>query len=1220
MSYFINTFSSSFKYDLKELFEYNNEYMKKFLFRIQDYINNNEEENIKNYQGLKKFLGKKRKLVEEEEEEINKKNKTELDKNSLEKEKISKVDIEKEEKKKYFKKEIEKKDISIFIDDNKDFKLRLKKNNKIETLTIYNEPISIIEIYEQNSININLINDDITFTKKYENLKKYDFKSYSLNDTLGIISSKDINGNEEITSFKIQNENFKLYLCILKSIIPNIEDNDLELKNIYPKEEMDSDGNIYPVKNISKIFFYYFNINLELQNKYKYIESINREKLFKILSNFFSRNIKNILIIFGSKGIGKTTSLIRFAFKKTYNIFYFNLEAFNKYKNDDIQVKELKIQLNKLFKDFEDLDIESKIKTEIENYIDYIKQVNVDCLEFIYNIIKLFLKFVNKLDINGISQFGFIIDQYSTEFKTNSINNIYKIIELIRTSNKIKLIICPTINNNFSKGQMDYLFNETLNINKNKNIDIYYFQDLIGKNEMINNILKDEKEEYLSFMEEAGYIPKLFYDSKLSDIKTYKNYLKTNLKNNLDEYLINTNDNIKNNTELLTLIDFIRSERLISSFEFKNNISKFPLKYLKLIKYKINKEIIQEFSKQFNLNAEQNILLKYFSFLFSMCNAKKYDIIITNYFNVEERDIKGYLNNYFEKDTNSFDIFGNYYEKFILNNSKFVQSNLKQDTIFLYKLEFSLFLFEDVIYEYLYKNLQKEYNFYINILDKGANGGFFEILVDYYIKSTKSFIVDGIKQIFYIPSIVPHNYSINYYSSKRKKNDKFIEFKLKEKNEQKKINKKKIKQENINQENNNQQNIKQQNINQQNINQQNIIQENIIQENIIQENQENNNQENLNQENLNQESLNKENQENINRDNINQENNNQENNNQENNNQENLNQENINRDNMNQENINQENLIQENINQENLIQEKKNQENIKNKKKVIPFENTYIKQTIYNSKYYDMIILKKSPKSTNSKTFNLIAIQVSIRKDHNKRMSKDEHELILGIVKKNIENEFDIIIDEAYFIYVLSEKNQKIEDNETKKDCDKNGISYIGFDIELIKDNFKNKNDKYLIDLSKAFITNSFPIHNNASLLIYQKNETFEYSLLKQLINSNLKKSKQIENGDFDIIKKLIKNKHDQKDIDEKQFQYFNLTTKNKIGYYINDFLTEFCFLITDIKTSKFNEEINYNCLFFLGKTYELTKFNIIKSSKIKNNSKIKFVYSKIPLEIIQNI
>ena len=703
MSNFINTFSSSIKYVLKELFEYNDEYMKKFLFKMQNYINNNEEENIKNYQGLKKFLGKKRKLVEKE---INKDNKKDLDKKLIENRKTSKYNNEDEERKKYFKKEIDKTKISIYTDVNEDIKLILKENNNIETLTIYNEPISIIEIYDQNSININIINDDITFKKKYKNLKNYNFKSYSLNDNLSIISNKDINGNEETKSFKIQNENVKLYLCILKSIIPNIEDNDLELINIYPQEEIDIDGNIYPVKNISKIFFYYFNINSELQNKYKYIESKKRYKLFKILSNFFSHNIKNILIIFGAKGIGKTTSLIRFSFIKMYNIFYFNLEAFNKYKNDDIQVKELKIHLNKLFQNFEDCD-KDKIKTEIENYIDSKKQVNIDCLEFIYNIIKLFLKFTDKLNINGISQFGFIIDQYSTEFKKNIDYDIYKIIDLVRTSDKIKLIICPTINNNFSKEQMDFLFNEALNINANKNIDIYYFQELIEKDEMINNILKDEKEEYLSFMEEAGYIPKLFYDSKLSDIKTYKNYLKTNLKNNLDEYLINTNDNIKNNTELLTLIDFIRSERLISSFELKNNISKFPLKYLKLIKYKINKEIIQEFSKNFNLNAEQNILLKYFSFLFSKCNAKKYDIIITNYFNVEERDIKGYLNNYFEKDTNSFDIFGNYYEKIILNNSKFVQSNLKQDTIFLYKLEFSLFLFEDVIYEYLYKKFTK---------------------------------------------------------------------------------------------------------------------------------------------------------------------------------------------------------------------------------------------------------------------------------------------------------------------------------------------------------------------------------------------------------------------------------------------------------------------------------------------------------------------------------
>ena len=54
MSNFINTFSNSIHYNIKESFEHNKEYMNKFLFTIQDYIANNERENIKNYQELKR--------------------------------------------------------------------------------------------------------------------------------------------------------------------------------------------------------------------------------------------------------------------------------------------------------------------------------------------------------------------------------------------------------------------------------------------------------------------------------------------------------------------------------------------------------------------------------------------------------------------------------------------------------------------------------------------------------------------------------------------------------------------------------------------------------------------------------------------------------------------------------------------------------------------------------------------------------------------------------------------------------------------------------------------------------------------------------------------------------------------------------------------------------------------------------------------------------------
>ena len=132
---------------------------------------------------------------------------------------------------------------------------------------------------------------------------------------------------------------------------------------------------------------------------------------------------------------------------------------------------------------------------------------------------------------------------------------------------------------------------------------------------------------------------------------------------------------------------------------------------------------------------------------------------------------------------------------------------------------------------------------------------FIEILVDYYIRSSKSFLVNDINQTYYISSIVPQNYSIKYYSSKRK-TDQFIEFTLKDKGK---------------------------------------------------------------------------------------------------------------------------------------------------KKKKIPHENTYIRQAIFNSKYYDMAILIKSGNEKddkNNNNFDLASVQATIKKDKEKRMTKDEHELILGAAKK----------------------------------------------------------------------------------------------------------------------------------------------------------------------------------------------------------------------------
>ena len=75
-----------------------------------------------------------------------------------------------------------------------------------------------------------------------------------------------------------------------------------------------------------------------------------------------------------------------------------------------------------------------------------------------------------------VSSFCFIIDQYSLNFnndKKYEFDELDKIINLVNESKKIKLIICPTINNVFSKNQITYLFTKALD-NKYKRVKIYY--------------------------------------------------------------------------------------------------------------------------------------------------------------------------------------------------------------------------------------------------------------------------------------------------------------------------------------------------------------------------------------------------------------------------------------------------------------------------------------------------------------------------------------------------------------------------------------------------------------------------------------------------------------------------------------------------------------------------------------------------------------------------
>ena len=580
-------------------------------------------------------------------------------------------------------------------------------------------------------------------------------------------------------------------------------------------------------------------------------------------------------------------------------------------------------------------------------------------------------------------------------------------------------------------------------------------------------------------MEELGSSLKCFYELSNMNIDSYKDYLSKNLSNNIKEYYLPNNyinnDQISDmHISIIKLLDLVKCEKLISSVELKNNISIFPLKYLNITKYKINKDIIDNISQQMEqynkincykntINEEDN-LIKYLKLLWNIEDNNKYDEIIEKKFFIKEEIIENFINNYIEKDKNSINIYGDYYGDFISKYNDFFDfENHKYNYIYVYKLDFSMTFVENILLDLLYKHIQKESIFFTNLLDKGASGGLFELLIGYYIQKNGEFLGNKIEKTIYIFSLVPQNYSISYYSSYNKIINNFKEF------------------------------------------------------------------------------------------------------------------------------------IFEST----------------GKKKKIPFKNIFIKQILFNSKYYDMAILIKSKEDN---TYDLIVLQVTIKKEKEKRMTKDEHELILRAVKVNLENIFDIIIEKAYFLYVLSKKDGKIEDNETKEDCDKKGIQYIGFNIDSINpiDNFENI-------LDKAFITNTFPVHNSASLLKFSRkdlNDEIKYLKLKEIIDNNLKSCNEL-NKYLDIVNNIFKNKFSNTNISSGQIKYFDLKyALFNLNKSLLDYLSDFSFLIINenqgkVITIHFNQ-ISYNCY----KNYEKYIFKTTKSAKYE----ILFCFSSVPLKINEKI
>ena len=204
-------------------------------------------------------------------------------------------------------------------------------------------------------------------------------------------------------------------------------------------------------------------------------------------------------------------------------------------------------------------------------------------------------------------------------------------------------------------------------------------------------------------------------------------------------------------------------------------------------------------------------------------------------------------------------------------------------------------------------------------------------------------------------------------------------------------------------------------------------------------------------------------------------------------------------------------------------------------KKQLKDEVTFIKQELFYRRYYDCGLLL--PVKGKPKHFILTVFQISIDKPPKYYLSKEEHELVLYHVKRNIENEYDIILDSSYFEYILGKINGKVIDKTTEK-------KYINqhqiFDIDnllFIKKNNLNDNN--------SLISDKFVFHNEKSLLKdYEKiNEIVFLKDISKLFRTNKKEFIPLiekDNNDliFELIKKNLENLNPKIELDKNQFFY----------------------------------------------------------------------------------
>lgn len=331
---------------------------------------------------------------------------------------------------------------------------------------------------------------------------------------------------------------------------------------------------IFSEDNYKKRFYVEKISDLDFNFKYLEKELTDRDLDFnnsqnschKKLDEFYPNNGKSYCLIFGPKGVGKTTNLLQYLNLRQFPRLYFSLKLMSIFNSNIKKWKKIAFhEAIYTFKAMEEMEqFENKIEDEILN--------SPYLMDFIFSYIKFVLDFYS----NQKKKIFVVIDDYNQNIydKDNIIDEIIK----YAASNKHKLFLCIM-------GEGEYInkkFYQYLSNDNNDFLGVYW--NFYGENAII------EKHDFLK-------LPLYYYKFKdsINNFDKIENEIKSNISKEFK------------NIDLKSF--FLLSKYINTSVEIKDLKYEFlglPFKYLTVEKnVDINGNILLQF--QFGLNIYKTV-------------------------------------------------------------------------------------------------------------------------------------------------------------------------------------------------------------------------------------------------------------------------------------------------------------------------------------------------------------------------------------------------------------------------------------------------------------------------------------------------------------------------------------------------------------------------------------------------------------------------------------